>query len=235
MYKIIFSLFLLFASFLSLFSNDINTIIDKTIRFDKWGEAKVELENYLKNNPGDSNGYALYGVVLKELKLYDEAIIATRNAINFEKSDSKKGEYYYNLGNIYYAQNLKDLAIQIYEKSLNLNPNLFQSYYMLGLIYYEKKEYEKCIEQWKFYVTLSTNIEKKNKILRVIAKFEKDIEEAKKREEERRRREEEERRKREEYLKNLKKELEDSQKDSKSLEEYKIKENNKEPDIEEID
>ncbi|HOJ64681.1 MAG TPA: tetratricopeptide repeat protein [Spirochaetota bacterium] len=234
MRKILFLFFSYF--FLSLlFADDLNNIIEKTIRFDKWEEAKIELENYLKSNPTDSNAYSLYGVVLKELKLYDEAIIATRSAINFEKEDIKKGEYYYNLGNIYYVKGLKDLAIQSYEKALNLNPNLFQAYYMLGLIYYENKEYEKCIEQWKFYVTLSTNIDKKNKILRVIAKFEKEIEEEKRRAEERKRKEEEERRKREEYLKNLKQELEESQKDSKSLEEYKLKEEKKEPDIEEID
>lgn len=226
--------FLTFFIFI-VYPNDINDIIDKSIRFDKWEDAKIELEAYLKNNPTDSNAYALYGAVLKELRAYDNAIIAFRSAINFEKFDQKKGEYYYNLGNIYYIQNLKNLAIQAYEKSLNLNPNLAQSYYMMGLIYYENKEYNKCIEEWKYYVTLSTNIEKKNKILRVISRFEKELEEEKRIAEERKKREEEARRKREEYLESLKKELEENQKETKSFEEYKIKESKKEQEIEEIE
>ncbi len=233
MYKYI--LFFLILFVFKLEPQEINEIIDKYIRFDKWEESKIQLETYLKKNPTDSNAYALYGIVLKELKEYDNAIVATRSAINFEKIEEKKGEYYYNLGTIYYIQNLKDLAIQSYEKALTLNPNLAQSYYMLGLIYYENKDYEKCIEKWKYYVTLSTNIDKKNKIMKVIARFEKDLAEEKRRAEERRLKEEEERRKREEYLKSLKKELEESQKDSKSFEEYKIKENKKEADIEELD
>ncbi|MBN2546704.1 MAG: tetratricopeptide repeat protein [Spirochaetes bacterium] len=193
-----------------------NLIIDKYFRFNKWNDAKNELEIYIKSYPTDPDAYRLYGTVLAELKLYDEAIISLRNAINYEKSDEKKGELYYNLGLNYYSKGLKSVAVQMFDISSNLNNILDLPYYIKGVIYYENKEPEKAITSWKHYVTLASNKEKKEKMERIIALYEKQLLDEKLRIEE-------EKRKKEELMNKLLKELEGESGESKSLEADKKK------------
>jgi len=150
----------------------LNSIIDKYFRFNKWDDAKNELEIYIKSNPIDPDAYRLYGSVLSELKLFDDAIISLRNAINYEKSDEKKGELYYNLGLNYYSKGLKSVAIQMFDLSTNLNNILDLPYYIKGVIYYENKEPGKAISNWKQYITLASNKEKKEKMEKIIALYE---------------------------------------------------------------
>jgi len=235
-------IFIIFVSILTIavfsdkiFSTSITDIIDNTIRYNNWSEAKKQLENYIKINSTDSNGFVLYAAVLNELKMYDEAIIAARSAINFESSDEKKGEYYFNLGNYYFSKTLFDIAFQMYEKSVSLNTILPNPYYMMGLINYNNKDIKNCIKNWNVYVGLATDVKKRDKVKKVIAKLEQFLVDEKTRIETEKKREEEEKKKREEYLEKLKKQLEGLDKDSKNLEDYKIKENKKEAEFDEID
>jgi len=229
------SIFTIALSSDKIFSNSITDIIDNSIRYNDWSEAKKRLENYIKINSTDPKGFVLYAAVLNELKMYDEAIIAARSAINFESSDEKKGEYYFNLGNYYFSKALFDIAFQMYEKSVSLNTVLPNPYYMMGLINYNNKEIEKCIKNWTVYVGLATDALKRDKVKKVIVKLEQFLADEKSRIEAEKRREEEERKKREEYLEKLKKQLEGLDKDSKNLEDYKIKENKKEAEFDELD
>ncbi len=194
----------------SVYCNTLNDIIDKTVRFNKWQDAKVQLESYIANNPGDSYAYSIYAAVLNELKMYDEAINAERNAINYENSDEKKGALYFDLGNFYYNKGLKDIAIQNYTKSLQYNGNIDSSYYMLGTAYYELKNYDKALESWKKYVEVTANAEKRTKMQAIIAKFEKQIEDQKLKEEEAKKQ-------KEEFLKKIQEELNNDKNNSKSL------------------
>lgn len=200
----------------SVYCNTLNDIIDNTIRYNKWEDAKVELENYINNNPTDTYANSLYASVLNELKMYDEAIIAIRNAINFENTSNKKGYMYTDLGTYYYNKGLIDQAIQNYQTSLELNKNIDTSYYMMGLIYYEKKDYENAIYNWKKYIAITNNIPKKRKLQEALKLFESDLQT-------RKLKEEEEKRKKEEFLKKLKDELSQDEKDTTSLETDKDK------------
>ena len=154
---------------------ELKEIIDKEVRFNSWKEAKLDLEIYLKSNPDDSYAYSVYASVLGELKLYDDSILAIRNAINFEKNDEKKGEYYSDLGFYYYCKDIKDLSLDMYKKSLSLNTNIASSYYMIGLINYQNSDYDAALFNWKKYVSITDNIEKKIKMQDIISKFEKQI------------------------------------------------------------
>jgi tetratricopeptide (TPR) repeat protein len=211
-----------------IYCNTLNDIIDKTVRFNKWDDAKKQLESYLSNNPVDSFGYSIYAAVLNELKLYDEAIIAVRNAINYENSNEKKGLLYFDLGTYYYNKGLKDVAVQNYNKSLEYNSNIDSTYYMLGTIYYENKDYDRAILNWKKYVEITANADKRAKMQAILAKFEKQLMEKKLKEEE-------EKRLREEFLNKIKEELSKDQNDSKSLETDKNKTQKSKEMYEEID
>jgi len=205
--KNIFIFYLIIISTSLLFCNNINEIIDKYIRFNKWDEAKLSIEIYIKNNNNDSYAYELYSVILKELKMYDESIIALRNAINNEKSNEKKGELYFNIGNLLYDKGQKDIAFEMYQKSLEFNGMLAPTYYMIGLINFESSKIEEAVKNWKRYLVLSTDLEKKKKLEAVLKKIEKDIEDKKiaeqKRLEEEKRKAEEEKKRKEEYEKML--------------------------------
>jgi tetratricopeptide (TPR) repeat protein len=234
-------LFLFLIVSLQLYSSTLNDIIDKTVRFNDWINAKIQLEDYLKSNASDSYAYSVYAEVLNNLKLYDQAISAEKNAITNEKNEEKKGEYYYNLGNYYYNKNVKDISLQMYEKSLSYNNMLAETYYNIGLINYENKDIDKCIENWKKYINLTSNMVKREKIQNVIALYEKkkieeqQLAEAKRlKDEEERKRLEEEKRKKDEMLKDLLKELENDQQDSKSLEDSKIKKKKSDVEFEDI-
>lgn len=226
--KLLFCTIISLIYILNLFSqSSLEQIIDKQIRYNKWDIAKTELENYIRSYPSDSEGYRLYGIVLYELKLFDEAIIAIRNAINFEKSDEKKGELYYNLGLNYFAKGLKNIALEMFELSTALNKTLDLPYYFKGLIYYENKEPEKAISNWRQYTLLTTNSEKRAKMQQIVLLYEKQIQEEKLRLEE-------EKKKREELMKNLLKEIETQEKDTKSLEADKKKVKQEKIEFEEL-
>jgi len=219
-------LFIILTLSAGLSANEkLNSIIDKYFRYNKWSDAKNELEIFIKSYPSDPDAYRLYGSVLSELKLYDEAILSLRNAINYEKSDEKKGELYYNLGLNYYSKGLKSVAIQMFDMSTNLNNILDLPYYIKGVIYYENKDSEKAITNWKQYITLASNKEKKEKMEKIVALMEKQIVDEKLRLEE-------EKRKKEELMNKLLKELESGE--SKSLEADKKKEKDNKIEFEEL-
>lgn len=207
---------------------ELNNIIDKYVRFNKWNDAKKELEVYLKNNPTDTYAYSVYSAVLFELNLYDDAILATRTALNYEKSDTFKAELYNNLGFYYYSKGLNDIALEMYNKSISLRTDLDLTYYNIGIIYLDKKDYDNTLSNWKKYVALTNNIEKKTKIQDIIAKLEKKLLEEKLKKEE-------EMRLKEEFLNKLKEDLEKDKSESKSLEADKNKTKHSDKELEEID
>jgi tetratricopeptide (TPR) repeat protein len=240
--SILFSLF----AVVGVSAKTLNEIIDETIRYNNWQQARIELDAYTKANPNDADAFGLYAVALSQLKNYDEAIRACRTAINLEKSDEKKGEYYYNLGTFYYNMGVTDVAVSMYDKSIALNTMLAQPYYMLGLINFDKKDFDQCISYWTQYMSLCENDIKRAKIREAIGKIQRYKEaEAERIEQERRQAEEEAERKRiaaeeakrrqEEYLQNLKDELSDTNKEATNLSDYKIEESVEEAEFEGLD
>ena len=243
---IIYNILFLFLIVFGISAKSLNEIIDETIRFNNWQQARIELDAYTKANPNDADAFGLYAVALSQLKNYDEAIRACRTAINLEKSDEKKGEYYYNLGTFYYNMGVTDVAVSMYDKSIALNTMLAQPYYMLGLINFDKKDFDQCISYWTQYMSLCENDIKRAKIREAIGKIQRYKEaEAERIEQERRQAEEEAERKRiaaeeakrrqEEYLQNLKDELSDTNKEATNLSDYKIEESVEEAEFEGLD
>jgi tetratricopeptide (TPR) repeat protein len=240
--RIIILLFTVIIITFPIYCNQLDDIIDKTIRYDKWIEAKQALEEYLRSNPSDSNGLAQYANVLRQLKLNEDAISSYKSAINYEISNEKKGKYYFNIGEVYYDKGSKDIALEMFDKSISLNSLFAEPYYMIGRISYDNKNYDKFLASWKKYVELSTNIDKKQKVQNVLLRYEKQIADEKKLIEDKRikdeiekKRLEEEKRKRDEDLKKLMDELESDKTDSKSLEENKVKKDKSAVDYEDIE
>ncbi|HBD94888.1 MAG TPA: hypothetical protein DC057_12020 [Spirochaetia bacterium] len=172
---------------------------------------------------------SLLSIVYIELKLYDKAIITLRKAINSAKNDEKRGEYYYNLGNIYYLQSNFSIALDMFMKSIEFNPLLAGSYYFTGLIHFEKNDTDSAISSWRKYIEYSNNTDKKNKLNNIIRLIEKSALDAKQKKED-------EERRRNDLLDFLKNQLDSKSDQATSLQEYKInKENELEEEFELID
>jgi tetratricopeptide (TPR) repeat protein len=211
----------------NVYCNKLNDIIDKSIRYNNWSQARDDLNKYILDNPTDTYAYSLYASVLNELKQYDEAIIAVRNAINYETRDLNKAKLYFNLATYYYSKGLTDVAMQNYLKSFDYDRNLAESYYMLGVIYYQKQDLTLALTNWKSYIDFSMNEDKKVKMKKVVELFEKRINDDKLKSEE-------DKRQREEFLKNLMNEINEKDAQTKNLEVKKTKETTTDTDIEEI-
>lgn len=199
----------------SIFSESLKTIIDEYVRYNKFDEAIMKLENFISSNSSDSDAYALYAALLNENKKSDEAIIAYRKAIAYEDSEEKKGEYYFNIANIYYQKDILDIAKETYQKALTHNNMLSSAYYMIGLINFNQGNTKQTIENWKRYVLITNNFEKKEKITKILSLINQKIAE------EKLRKEEEERRKKE-IMELLKESTDD--KESTSYDDYSIEE-----------
>lgn len=204
-------------------------IVDNYVRYNNWSQAATALSGYLQLHPDDAEGYALAGLVSGELTRYDESIMLFRKAINYAGNDEKKGEYYYNLGSIYYRQKLYDIALETLNKATELNPLLAGSYYLEGLINFEKNNNENAVVMWNKYVKYTTDAEKKSKVEEVLARLSEKIEG------DRKKKEEEEKRK-QELLDLLKGQLDSKSDQTNSLQDYKInKDKNTDEDFELID
>lgn len=228
MNKILFFLFV-FTNIALSSSEQINTIIDKYVRYDKWSQASIALKEYIASKPDDPDGYALLGMVYSELSSYDEAVLYFKKSLIYTSNDEKKGEYYYNIANILYKQNNLDTSIDMLNKSIDLNPVISGAYYLKGLIYYEKGEIENTIVTWNKYLKYSSDTFKNDKIVAVLSLLTKKIEDDKKA------KEDEERRK-QELLDMLKSQLDTKSDSTKSLQDYKInKDKNDNEEFELID
>ncbi|HBI37299.1 MAG: hypothetical protein A2015_09960 [Spirochaetes bacterium GWF1_31_7] len=209
--------------------DELQNIIDTYIRYNKWSESVEKLDELLKTYPDNPEISSLLSIVYIELKLYDKAIITLRKAINSAKNDEKRGEYYYNLGNIYYLQSNFSIALDMFMKSIEFNPLLAGSYYFTGLIHFEKNDTDSAISSWRKYIEYSNNTDKKNKLNNIIRLIEKSALDAKQKKED-------EERRRNDLLDFLKNQLDSKSDQATSLQEYKInKENELEEEFELID
>jgi len=164
----------------SLFSanESIDYIINNYIKKGDWQNAKIELSNYVIINQKDPDGFSFLSVVCNELRQYDEAIINCRKAIINEASMEKKGELYFNLGSYYYNRGTKNVALTMFQKSIELNNLIANPYYMIGLIYYEDNDLDNCIIYWQKYVDISVESDKREQVALVIEQWKKTKEES---------------------------------------------------------
>ena len=116
----------------------------------------------------------MIGMALKNSKMIDQKLkkefdnkilssninIITDGDLRDEIAKIKKGnstkdaEDFFNMGNAYYKKNNYNNAIECYEKSVELLPNLPNSYFNMGNSYYLKGNYDKAIESYQKVIEL---------------------------------------------------------------------------------
>lgn len=101
-----------------------------------------------------SAGHQVIGMSYYESREYDKAIEELNIALNIA-DENKFAVIYNNLGTAYMAQRKIDLALQFFEKTLEINPEFENAYYNLGLIYTYLKDLDKALSFYKKAVELN--------------------------------------------------------------------------------
>ncbi len=102
----------------------------------KFEEAKIRIQEELKQNPGNAQGYALLGLVYTAEKNYSEARAAFQQGLEL---DPKSMGIRNDLGNLYVNQGKIDLAEEEFREVVRLNQTNYDGNYNLGLVLLTKK------------------------------------------------------------------------------------------------
>ncbi len=103
--------------------------------------------------PNNPNHYNEKYVVLSELKRYDEELAAITQAINL----APRAAWYYNRGILYYNQQKYKLALDDYNKAIELNPNYALAYYNRGNLYRRQQKYKLALDDYNQAIKINPN------------------------------------------------------------------------------
>ena len=106
----------------------------------KFDELVDEIKKLIREYGDSPFAYSLLGNSLFNLKNFKDSIKAFEKEIKV--SEEEHFLPYYNLGRNYEMLNDSELEISNYLKSLNLNPEKFETNYNLGMAYLRIEDYE---------------------------------------------------------------------------------------------
>jgi len=114
----------------------------------KLNQAEESIQRSLDLNPKNADSYNILGMISNRLGNYDDAIKYFRRAIELAP---ERAAFKFNLANIY-RTHLKEYkkAAELYEQSLNIDPNKFTTWNNLGITYMAMKNYdnaERCLKK----------------------------------------------------------------------------------------
>ncbi len=122
-------------------------------------DALSVFQGFTRSRPSDGRGYFWMGVCYDEMGNYLAATQAYHDGLNkAEQSGMDSSEMRMNLGNVLLKQNQVDLAIEAFQRALEINPAYGLAALNLGRAYIAKGDYnsalssfDKC-KELRFYV-----------------------------------------------------------------------------------
>ncbi|MBN1898940.1 MAG: tetratricopeptide repeat protein [Spirochaetes bacterium] len=109
-------------------------------------KSEDTIQRILKNDINYSDAYYEYARLYKQRKDYRKGIINLEKAININEEIPR---YYNLLGEIYSEMGNENLAIEAFEKCIQVDPLFFQAYYNLGNInYYSLDNYGRAKDDY---------------------------------------------------------------------------------------
>ncbi|GCA85499.1 TPR repeat-containing protein YrrB [Microcystis aeruginosa NIES-2522] len=120
---------------------------------ENYEQALTVINQAISLFPNNPNHYNEKWSVLSELKRYDEGLAAITQAIKL----APRAAWYYNRGILYYNQQKYKLALDDYNKAIELNPNLAQAYNNRGNLYYNQQKYELALADFNKAIELNRN------------------------------------------------------------------------------
>jgi cytochrome c-type biogenesis protein CcmH/NrfG len=111
-----------------------------------WAELLKISQHQLTHDPADAAAWFSVGVASRNLKLYNQAVHAYREAI---RHHAEYVEAWHNLGNTYASLKEYDHAIHAYRDALLIEPDNDNTWYELGNAYYDLKQYAYAIDAYR--------------------------------------------------------------------------------------
>jgi len=102
-------------------------------------EARTELEEALRSQPGNDEYHSQYGCVLEQLGLKEQAHAEHAIALRLAP---KSGRNHYEYAMFLFREHKLDDAILEFEAAVKYNPNHPEAHYHLGRALYMKGDYE---------------------------------------------------------------------------------------------
>ncbi len=137
-------------------------------------EFQLVLEKAIEENEKDLKIKAKTLAAIGECHLKKEDLNSAQNY--FKKSlelDPRDEILAYNVGEIYFAHQKLDEAIEYYEFATQIKPDWSDSYYKLGLVFLNKTDYEKAKDNLKKFLMLEPDTERSANVRNILDYIEK--------------------------------------------------------------
>ncbi|MDB9389616.1 tetratricopeptide repeat-containing serine protease family protein, partial [Microcystis aeruginosa] len=120
---------------------------------ENYEQALTVINQAISLVPNNPNSYNEKYAVLSRLKRYDEGLAAITQAINL----APRAAWYGNRGNLYGDQQKYKLALDDYNKAIELNPNNANAYLNRGNLYYNQQKYELALSDYSKAIDINPN------------------------------------------------------------------------------
>jgi tetratricopeptide (TPR) repeat protein/S1-C subfamily serine protease len=120
---------------------------------ENYEQALTVINQAISLVPNNPNHYNEKSSVLSRLKRYDEGLAAITQAIEL----APRAVWYGNRGNLYRDQQKYKLALDDYNKAIELNPNHAGAYYNRGLLYSDQKKYDLALSDYDKAIEINPN------------------------------------------------------------------------------
>jgi eukaryotic-like serine/threonine-protein kinase len=114
--------------------------------------AEVEFKRAIEINQSNSDAHYLYGLYLAIMGRFEEAAAEMKLTQELEPLSLEKIT---GMGDVFYYQREYDLAIEQYQKALEMDPNSGFAHWALGNVYVQRGMYAEAIDEYKRSIPLS--------------------------------------------------------------------------------
>ncbi len=134
-------------------NNPLSKLLDfyKTRNFVK---AEKEYLNIIKKVKPNHELLNLYGVILFELKKYDQAALQLKKSIEI---NPKYYQGYNSLGNILFKKDDLNEALEAYQKAIELKFDYFETYHNKGNVYFKLRKIDMALKNYNLATKFNPN------------------------------------------------------------------------------
>lgn len=150
------------ASFALAWASDSFSRGEELFLRNKPKEAIPLLEAAVKEDPSLEKAYLYLGIAYQQLSRLDDAVSALRKGL--PKAVLFRHLFYFNLGNLYFAQGKNAFAEDMYAEAMKADPGYAGSYLNRGNVRVNLKKYADAIADYRSYLELEPASPKRDKV-----------------------------------------------------------------------